>query len=143
MRRPPRILNTLLYLRELREERARDRLSGALSALDAARRDLKEVRENRRAVYNRLSGAVLSGKDLRLYGEGLEATFRETDRLERKLRARMKEVENLKKELEKAHLEKKVAEKYHEKLWQRFRREEEKAFYRELDDLTLMRRGRR
>jgi len=141
VRRPPRILNTLLYLRELREERARDRLAEALAALEAARRDLEEVRENRRAVYNRLSGATLSGRDLRLYGEGLEATFGEVNRLEEKLRSRTRQVEDLKKELEKAHIEKKVVEKYRERIWQRFRREEEKAFYRELDDLALMRRG--
>ncbi len=143
MKRPPKILHTLLHIRELREERARERLAAALSALEAARRDLEEVRKNQQAIYTELAGRILSGKEVQLYGEGLEGAFHETARLEERLKARLSEVESLKKELEKAHLEKRVAERFKERLWRRYRREEEKTFYRELDDLTLMRRSRR
>ncbi len=143
MRRPPKILNTLLHIRELREERARERLSAALSALENARRDLDEVRKSQQAIYEELTGKILSGRDLQLFGEGLEVTYQETARLEEKLKARISEAENLKKELEKAYLEKKVIERFKERLWERYRWEEERAFYQELDDLILMRRANR
>jgi len=142
MKRPPRILKTLLYIRELREERARERLGLALSALRNAARDLEELHKLQKSLFSELGGKVLSGRDVFLYGQGLEATFYEKRRAEEKYRARQKEAEDLRKELEKAYQEKKVAQRLYERLWRKYRNEEEKIFFKEMDDLALMRRGR-
>jgi len=142
VKRPPRILKTLLSIRELREERARERLGLALSALKNATRDLEQIYKLQESLFSELSGRELSGKDLFLYGQGLEATFYERRRAEEKCRARKEEVENLRKELEKAHREKRVVERLYERLRRKYRHEEEKIFFREMDDLALMRGGR-
>ncbi|HFC98222.1 MAG TPA: hypothetical protein ENJ40_07185 [Thermosulfurimonas dismutans] len=142
MKRPPRILDTLVYIRKLREERARERLAAALKALEEARRDLQTVRDTRSSLFGELQPKELSGGDLRLLGEGMEGLFRETFRLEEKLKARSSEMESLKTELRRAYQERRVSERLRERLWWRYRREEERIFYRELDDLTLMRGSR-
>ena len=142
MKRPPRILKTLLYIRELQEERARERLSQALSALKNATQDLEALRRLQKSLFSELSGRTLSGRDLFLYGQGLEATFYERRRAEEKHQARKEEVENLRKELEKTYQEKEVAERFYERLWRKYYAEIEKKFFREMDDLALM-RGRK
>ncbi len=141
MRRPPRVLYTLLSLRELREERARERLNLALAALGEALRDLEDLQKLQKELFSQLTGQELPGRALWLYGQGLEAIFGEKRRAEERWRARQQEVENLRQELEKAHREKRMAERLLERLRRRYQQEEERKFYREMDDLTLMRRG--
>ncbi|RUM87625.1 MAG: hypothetical protein DSZ24_05795 [Thermodesulfatator sp.] len=142
MRRPPRVLDTLTYIRELREERARERFSLALRALQAALQELQDLEKAQREYFQGLAGQRLDGAYLRLLGEGLEATFGERRRLEERLRSRQKEVESLREELAQAHRERQAAEILREKRWRAWRREEERRLLREMDDLTLMRRAR-
>ena len=139
MKRPPKVLKTLLEIKNLYEERAQERLGAALSALETARKDLLTVNQIRSSVFERLEKSVLSGEELLFYAQGLEALFQEKRRLEEKCQAREKEVEKLRAELEKAHREKRVVEKLNQKLWQKYWQEEERLFWKELDDLTLMR----
>ncbi|QJA06856.1 hypothetical protein FVE67_08670 [Thermosulfurimonas marina] len=142
MRRPPRILDTLTYIRELREERARERFGLAVRALQVALEESEALQRTQREYFQSLAGRRLDGGSLRLWGEGLEATFLERHRAEERLRAREKEVETLRAELARAHRERRAAETLRERRWRTWLAEEEKRFLREMDDLTLMRRAR-
>ncbi len=133
-------MKTLLTVRELREERAKERLSAARAAMEEARKDLETLLEFKSSLFSELSGRTFSGDELQLFGQGLEATFFELRRAEERLSSRIKEVEAMRKELEVAHRQRRVAERLSQRIRERIAREEEKAFYREMDDLTLMRR---
>ncbi len=141
MKKPPRILKTLLWVNELKEKQAREKFQKARRALQELEEMLAEISTRPKELYDELPGRPLSGEELRLFSAQIERLLEEKKRVEEILAQKKEEVERLRKEAVRLYQRRRMAEI----LWQRARehylKELSFAELKEIEDQILSRRG--
>ena len=142
MKRPPRVLKTLLWVNELRENLAREEFQKARRALEELEEMLAEISSRPRKLYEELTSRPLNGEELRLFSFQIERLLEEKRKVEEIMAQKRQEVERLRQEAVRLHQRRQMAEI----LWQRAQERYFKALisqeFKEIEDQVLARRGK-
>ena len=140
MKRPPKALETLLWVNELKEAKAREEFQKAKWALKELEDLLKEVSTRPKKLYDELSNRTLTGEELRTFAQIVDHLFQEKEKVEKILAQKEREVERLRREAVRLHQRRRMAEILCQRARHHYLRELAKEELKNLEDLILMRR---
>jgi len=138
-----RLFKLLTWYKELQEEQAKLRIYHARVNLEKLLQEKRLLEEEYEESLQHLKAKrAFSAEELRGWLNYFEVLkeFREIS--EKKVKTQEEHLESLKNELIKINREKRLMERLHEKALFRVNLEEAKKFFKDLDDLVLLRRGR-
>ncbi len=137
-----KILKLLTWYKGLQEEQAKLRVIQAKINLDKLLKEKEELLREKKENYNILKEKkIVSSEELKSYILKIEKIFEDQKNLENKINAQKEELKSLHKLLEKAYKERKVMENLKDKAIKDWLFENIKKFYREMDDLVVLRQG--
>lgn len=143
MREKLRTYKFLLWLRELQEEQAKVRLHQAGVHLKRLMEEKELLEEELNSCYGHIAErGVLTGEELRLWGNYFEVLREFQSLAENKISTQRKVVEELTEDLRNKHQAKEVAELIYEKFRRNYEQQSQRRELQELDDLYLMSRRR-
>lgn len=143
MKRKLEILKLLTWYKSLQEEQVKIRVINCRINLEKLLQEKKTIISLRKNHYNALEKAyILNGEELKYKLFLIEKSKDFENLLNKKIDMQNEELKNLINILEKAYKERKLMETSKNKVQQMWNMENIKKFYREMDDLILLRRGR-
>ncbi|MBO8143055.1 MAG: hypothetical protein H0Z16_00490 [Thermodesulfobacterium sp.] len=144
MKRKLEVLKLLTWYKHLQEEQAKIRVVNCKINLEKLLKEKDAVISFRKNCYNTLEKErILNGEELKYMLFLAERSSEFENKLSQKIDMQKKELENLLGLLEKAYKERKLMETSKNKVQQLWNAENIKKFYREMDDLILLRTGRK
>jgi len=144
MRRRVKLLKFLTWYKTLQEEQAKIRVINCKNNLEKLLQEKNKVIIFRKNSYNMLEKKrLLNSEELKYILFQAEKSSEFEDILNKKIKMQKEELKNLLNFLEKAYKEKKLMETLKNKAQQLLSIESIKKFYREMDDLILLRIGRK
>jgi len=144
MKRKLEVLKLLTWYKHLQEEQAKIRVVNCKINLEKLLKEKDAVISFRKNCYNTLEKErILNGEELKYMLFLAERSSEFENKLSQKIDMQKKELENLLGLLEKAYKERKLMETSKNKVQQLCNVENIKKFYREMDDLILLRTGRK
>lgn len=144
MRRQVKLLKFLTWYKTLQEEQAKLRVINCKINLEKLLQEKKEIINFRKNNYDMLGKKRLfNGEELKYILFQTEKSLEFEDMLDKKIKMQKEELKNLLDLLEKAYKEKKLMETLKNKAQQLLSIESIKKFYKEMDDLILLRIGRK
>ncbi len=142
MKKPPTVLDTLVRISQLKEQRAKERFQRTKQVLLDLEKMLQEITQRPRRMFSELEGSTIDGARLQYFSWGLEMVFEEKGKVERILNNKREELEKLREQALRLYQKRRIAEILFEKAWRYYRQELEHLELKELDDLVLLRRDR-
>ncbi|QER41630.1 hypothetical protein F1847_02295 [Thermodesulfobacterium sp. TA1] len=143
MRNKLRALKTLAWYKELKEEQAKATLLQAKQVYQILLKEKENLIKEKEEAFKGLENKkVLTAEELKTYLEILEVFFVAKEELETKIKTQEREIDLLLEALKNAYQEKRVAEILRDKTYRLFYEEGLKNFYRQMDDLMVIRRGK-
>lgn len=143
MKRKLEILKLLTWYKGLQEEQAKIRVINCRTNLKKLLQEKEEITSLRKNCYSFLEKErILSGEELKYILFQAEKSLEFEKAINKKIETQREELKSLLKILEKAYKERKLMETSKNKVQQLWNMEITKKFYRELDDLILLRKGR-
>ncbi|MCD6547966.1 MAG: hypothetical protein J7K10_00655 [Thermodesulfobacterium sp.] len=144
MKRKLEVLKLLTWYKHLQEEQAKIRVVNCKINLEKLLKEKDAIISFRKNCYNTLEKErILNGEELKYMLFLAERSSEFENKLSQKIDMQKKELENLLGLLEKAYKERKLMETSKNKVQQLWNAENIKKFYREMDDLILLRTGRK
>jgi len=144
MKRKLEVLKLLTWYKHLQEEQAKVRVVNCKINLEKLLKEKDAIISFRKNCYNTLEKErILNGEELKYMLFLAERSSEFENKLSQKIDMQKKELENLLGLLEKAYKERKLMETSKNKVQQLWNAENIKKFYREMDDLILLRTGRK
>jgi len=144
MKRKLEVLKLLTWYKHLQEEQAKIRVVNCKINLEKLLKEKDAVISFRKNCYNTLEKErILNGEELKYMLFLAERSSEFENKLSQKIDMQKKELENLLSLLEKTYKERKLMETSKNKVQQLWNAENIKKFYREMDDLILLRTGRK
>ncbi len=140
--KPSKALKTLLWVSELRENKAREDFQRGKRALQELEEMLAEIKAKPRKLYDQITGETLSGEELRWFAESIARTLEEKEKVEKILQEKEREVESLRQKALRLHQKRRIAETLYRKAQEAYLRELEAEEMKSLEDLVLMRRAK-
>jgi flagellar FliJ protein len=131
-------LETVLQVRTLREEQARLALAEAVAAYQQIRMGLEEAKTNLAAVSEDL-GKDWTPADYQILCAYLNGLQSRTEDLTQRLSRQSEDLQARQEGLQKLHQEKRLLERWRERLYREFLREEKSRGEKEVEDAALAR----
>ncbi|MDF2953633.1 MAG: hypothetical protein OD816_000878 [Thermodesulfobacterium sp.] len=144
MKKKLEVLKLLTWYKHLQEEQAKIRVVNCKINLEKLLKEKDAVISFKKNCYNTLEKErILNGEELKYMLFLAERSSEFENKLSQKIDMQKKELKNLLSILEKAYKERKLMETSKNKVQQLWNAENIKKFYREMDDLILLRTGRK
>lgn len=138
-----KVLKILAWYKELKEEQTKAKMLQAKQVYQGLLAEKeKMIKEKEEDLKDLQTKKVLTAEELKAYLERLEIFFSIKEQLEEKIEAQKRELDLLLEELRQTHQEKRVAEVLRDKTYRHFHEESLKNFYRQMDDLMMLKRGK-
>ncbi|MCD6489364.1 MAG: hypothetical protein J7K20_01375 [Thermodesulfobacterium sp.] len=143
MKRKLEVLKLLTWYKYLQEEQAKIRVINCKINLEKLLKEKEAIISFRKNCYSTLEKErILNGEELKYRLFLAEKSSKFENKLKQKIDMQKKEFENLLALLEKTYKDRKLMETSKNKVQQLWNIENIKKFYREMDDLILLRMGR-
>ncbi len=144
MKRRLKLLGLLSWYKGLQEEQTKIRLNNCRMNLQKLLDEKTSLINQRKETYNILEKKkLLSSEEIKYFLFKNEKILEFQELLNKKIEIQKKELENLLAVLEKAYKERKTMEILKNKTQQLWFLDNLRKFYREMDDLTILRKGRK
>lgn len=144
MKRKLKLLALLSWYKGLQQEQAKIRVINCKINLEKLLNEKINLINQRKQTYNLLEKKkLLSSEEIKYFLFQNEKNLKFQELLDKKINIQKKELENLLMSLEKTYKERKTIEILRNKTQQLWFLENLRKFYKEMDDLTIIRKGRK
>ncbi len=144
MKRKLKLLALLSWYKGLQQEQAKIRVINCKINLEKLLNEKISLINQRKETYNILEKKkLISSEEIKYFLFQSEKNLKFQELLDKKIEIQKKELENLLMTLEKTYKERKTIEILRNKTQQLWFLENLRKFYKEMDDLTIIRKGRK
>jgi flagellar biosynthesis chaperone FliJ len=139
MSRRLKVLELMTRYKELKEEQAKIELFKTQQLLKKLVEEKQKAKEGRNKLYQEMEKKkVMNAEEFLNYFNSVNF-LREKERIfESKIKNQEKKAERWREELIRFHNEKRLVERLRDKVRQEWLREQEKSFFKEMDELTIL-----
>lgn len=143
MKKKLQVLKFLTWYKSLQEENIKIRLLNCKTRLEKLVGEKNSTISFRKNCYHRLEKNILKGEEFKYILFLINKSIEFEEKLNQEIELQEKQLKELINALEKAYKEKKLMENFYTKTWQLWNIENIRKFYKEMDDLILLRTGRK
>ncbi len=144
MRERLKILQLLTWYKKLKEEQAQAKVFNARKEINMLEEKKEEVLQEKSQLYEKLKNSgLLTAEEFKVFLAEIENINKYKEFLDKEIEKKQKELGILSEELIKAYKERKLMESLKEKTKAAWLFEQTKKFYKEIDDLAILRAAKK